>query len=453
MKKQIAILGSTGSIGTQALQVIEEHPDLYEVYALTANNRVDLLVEQARKFMPEAVVIANEEKYLQLKEALSDLPVKVYAGADALSQIVESQPIDIVLASMVGYAGLRPTINAIKAGKAIALANKETLVVAGELINALANQYHIPVLPVDSEHSAIFQCLEINNRLEKVILTASGGPFRTYTMEQLQTVTKAQALKHPNWEMGAKITIDSASMMNKGFEVIEAKWLFGMRPEQIEVVVHPQSVIHSMVQFEDGAVKAQLGMPDMRLPIQYAFSYPERVKSSFERLDFARITDLTFEQPDTKRFRNLALAYEALYRAGNMPCIVNAANEVVVDAFLKDKISFLGMSDVIEQTMGKVAYITGPHGAYGVVEAVEGSQEHDVRFRHGFVNDGCRIKAVHHRHFNIHQHQLRLNLTGAFNRLPSVRNSLDECIRAKQIAHLSAQILQTQRFVLRDQYL
>ena len=360
MKKQIAILGSTGSIGTQALQVIEEHPDLYEVYALTANNRVDLLVEQARKFMPEAVVIANEEKYLQLKEALSDLPVKVYAGADALSQIVESQPIDIVLASMVGYAGLRPTINAIKAGKAIALANKETLVVAGELINALANQCHIPVLPVDSEHSAIFQCLEINNRLEKVILTASGGPFRTYTMEQLQTVTKAQALKHPNWEMGAKITIDSASMMNKGFEVIEAKWLFGMRPEQIEVVVHPQSVIHSMVQFEDGAVKAQLGMPDMRLPIQYAFSYPERVKSSFERLDFARITDLTFEQPDTKRFRNLALAYEALYRAGNMPCIVNAANEVVVDAFLKDKISFLGMSDVIDKTMGKVAYIKEP---------------------------------------------------------------------------------------------
>ena len=313
MKKQIAILGSTGSIGTQALQVIEEHPDLYEAYALTANNRVDLLIEQARKFMPEAVVIANEEKYLQLKEALSDLPIKVYAGADALSQIVESQPIDIVLASMVGYAGLRPTINAIKAGKAIALANKETLVVAGELINALANQYHTSVLPVDSEHSAIFQCLEINNRLEKVILTASGGPFRTYTMEQLQTVTKAQALKHPNWEMGAKITIDSASMMNKGFEVIEAKWLFGMRPEQIEVVVHPQSVIHSMVQFEDGAVKAQLGMPDMRLPIQYAFSYPERVKSSFERLDFARITDLTFEQPDTKRFRNLALAYEALF--------------------------------------------------------------------------------------------------------------------------------------------
>lgn len=360
MKKQIAILGSTGSIGTQALQVIEEHPDLYEAYALTANNRVDLLIEQARKFMPEAVVIANEDKYLQLKEALSDLPVKVYAGVDALCQIVESQPIDIVLASMVGYAGLRPTMNAIKAGKAIALANKETLVVAGELINALANQYHTPILPVDSEHSAIFQCLEMNNPLEKVILTASGGPFRTFTMEQLQTVTKVQALKHPNWEMGAKITIDSASMMNKGFEVIEAKWLFGVRPDQIEVVVHPQSVIHSMVQFEDGAVKAQLGMPDMRLPIQYAFSYPQRVKSSFERLDFARITDLTFEQPDTKRFRNLALAYEALHQAGNMPCIVNAANEVVVAAFLKDNISFLGMSDVIEQTMSKVTYIKEP---------------------------------------------------------------------------------------------
>lgn len=360
MKKQIAILGSTGSIGTQALQVIEEHPDLYEAYALTANNRVDLLIEQARKFMPEAVVIANEDKYLQLKEALSDLPIKVYAGADALCQIVESQPVDIVLASMVGYAGLRPTINAIKAGKAIALANKETLVVAGELINALANEYHTPILPVDSEHSAIFQCLEINNPLEKVILTASGGPFRTLTMEELQTVTKVQALKHPNWEMGAKITIDSASMMNKGFEVIEAKWLFGVRPDQIEVVVHPQSVIHSMVQFEDGAVKAQLGMPDMRLPIQYAFSYPQRVKSSFERLDFARITDLTFEQPDTKRFRNLALAYEALHQAGNMPCIVNAANEVVVAAFLQDRISFLEMSDVIEQTMSKVAYIKDP---------------------------------------------------------------------------------------------
>ena len=298
-KKQIAILGSTGSIGTQALQVIEEHPDLYEAYALTA---------------------------------------------------------------MVGYAGLKPTINAIRAKKAIALANKETLVVAGELINQLAQQYRTPILPVDSEHSAVFQCLagEVGNPIEKVILTASGGPFRTYTLEQLKSVTKTQALKHPNWEMGAKITIDSASMMNKGFEVIEAKWLFGVQPSQIEVVVHPQSVIHSMVQFEDGAVKAQLGMPDMRLPIQYAFSYPDRISSSFDRLDFSKCTNLTFEQPDTKRFRNLALAYEAMYRGGNMPCIVNAANEVVVASFLKDGISFLGMSDVIEKTMERVAFIANP---------------------------------------------------------------------------------------------
>lgn len=359
-KKQIAILGSTGSIGTQALQVIEEHPDLYEAYALTANNQVELLAEQARKFMPAAVVIANEAKYLQLKEMLADLPIQVYAGADALCEIVEAKPIDVVLASMVGYAGLRPTMNAIRAGKAIALANKETLVVAGELINALAQQYHTPILPVDSEHSAIFQCLEPNNALEKVILTASGGPFRTFTMEQLQHVTKEQALKHPNWDMGAKITIDSATMMNKGFEVIEAKWLFGVRPEQIEVVVHPQSVIHSMVQYEDGAVKAQLGMPDMRLPIQYAFSYPQRIKASFDRLDFSTMKELTFEQPDTTRFRCLALAYEALNQGGNMACIVNAANEVVVSAFLRDRISFLRMSEVIEQTMGKVPFIQTP---------------------------------------------------------------------------------------------
>ena len=360
MKKQIAILGSTGSIGTQALQVIEEHPDLYEAYVLTANNKVDLLIEQARKFRPEAVVIANEDKYLQLKEALSDLPIKVYAGADAICQVVESQPIDIVLTAMIGYAGLRPTMSAIRAGKIIALANKETMVVAGELINALANEYHTPILPVDSEHSAIFQCLEMNNPLEKIILTASGGPFRTFTMEQLQTVTKEQALKHPNWSMGAKITIDSASMMNKGFEVIEAKWLFGVRPEQIEVVVHPQSVIHSMVEFEDGAVKAQLGVPDMRLPIQYAFSYPQRIRSSFDRLDFMKCNSLTFEAPDTKRLRNLALAYEALHQGGNMPCIVNAANEVVVASFLKDQISFLGMSDVIEKTMQRVPFIAAP---------------------------------------------------------------------------------------------
>lgn len=361
-KKQIAILGSTGSIGSQALQVVAEHPDLYEVYALTANNSVEQLIQQARQFMPEAVVIANENKYEELKQALAGLPIKVYAGVEALCQVVESGPIDIVLSAMVGYAGLKPTINAIKARKQIALANKETLVVAGELINSLANTYKAPILPVDSEHSAIFQCLagEFDNPIEKIILTASGGPFRTCSLEQLSLVKKEQALKHPNWEMGAKITIDSASMMNKGFEVIEAKWLFGVRPDQIEVVVHPQSVIHSMVQFEDGSVKAQLGMPDMRLPIQYAFSYPYRIQSSFERIDFTKCTNLTFEQPDTKRFRNLALAYEAMNKGGNLPCIVNAANEVVVAAFLRDEIGFLQMSDVIEQTMCKVSYINQP---------------------------------------------------------------------------------------------
>lgn len=360
MKKQIAILGSTGSIGTQALQVIAEHPDLYEAYALTAHSHAELLAEQARRFMPEAVVIANPDKYGELKEALADLPVKVYAGEDALCQIVESSPIDIVLTAMVGYAGLRPTMNAIRAGKAIALANKETLVVAGDLITRLVEEYHVPILPVDSEHSAVFQCLETGNRLEKVILTASGGPFRTFTAEQLATVTKEQALHHPNWHMGAKITIDSASMMNKGFEVMEAKWLFGVRPEQIEVVVHPQSIIHSMVQFADGAVKAQLGTPDMRLPIQYAFSYPQRLPLSVERVDFERLGTLTFEKPDTRRFRNLALAYDALHEGGNMPCIVNAANEVVVDAFLHDRVSFLGMSDVIERTMQRVAFVATP---------------------------------------------------------------------------------------------
>jgi len=362
MKKKIAILGSTGSIGTQALQVIEEHSDLYEAYVLTANNRVDELIEQARKFKPEAVVIANDAKYNQLKEALADLPIKVYGGEEALCQIVTDDNIDMVLTAMVGYAGLKPTMNAIRARKAIALANKETLVVAGELVNELAQQYGTPILPVDSEHSAVFQCLagEIGNPIEKVILTASGGPFRTYSLEQLATVTKAQALKHPNWDMGAKITIDSASMMNKGFEVIEAKWLFGVQPEQIEVVVHPQSIIHSMVQFEDSSIKAQLGLPDMRLPIQYAFSYPDRLCASFPRLNFKTCTQLTFEQPDTKRFRNLALAYEALHQGGNMPCIINAANEVVVSAFLNDRISFLGMSDVIEKCMQQVSFIEKP---------------------------------------------------------------------------------------------
>lgn len=362
MKKQIAILGSTGSIGTQALQVIEEHPDLYEAYVLTANNRVEQLIAQARKFRPEAVVIANETKYTYLKEALADLPIKVYAGSEALCQVVADSAIDMVLTAMVGYAGLKPTISAIRAHKPIALANKETLVVAGELINELARINRTPILPVDSEHSAVFQCLagEADNPIEKVILTASGGPFRTFSKEQLHHVTKAQALHHPNWEMGAKITIDSASMMNKGFEVMEARWLFGVRPDQIEVVVHPQSIVHSMVQFEDGAVKAQLGMPDMRLPIQYAFSYPRREKASFPRIDFSRCTQLTFEQPDTDRFRNLALAYEALHQGGNMPCIVNAANEVVVDAFLHDRISFLGMSDAIEQTMQRVPFLKKP---------------------------------------------------------------------------------------------
>ena len=362
MKKQIAILGSTGSIGTQALQVIEEHPDLYEAYVLTANNRVDMLIEQARKFRPEAVVIANEERYNQLKEALADLPIKVYAGSEALCEVVTDQHIDMVLTAMVGYAGLKPTMHAIKAHKSIALANKETLVVAGELINELAHVNRTPILPVDSEHSAVFQCLagEADTPIEKVILTASGGPFRTYTHEQLAHVTRQQALKHPNWSMGAKITIDSASMMNKGFEVMEAKWLFGVKPEQIEVVVHPQSIVHSMVQFEDGAIKAQLGMPDMRLPIQYAFSYPQRIKASFPRINWMNCAELTFEQPDLERFRNLALAYEAIHRGGNMPCIVNAANEVVVEAFLNDRISFLGMSDVIEQTMSRASFLAKP---------------------------------------------------------------------------------------------
>lgn len=362
MKKQIAILGSTGSIGTQALQVIDEQSDLYEVYALTANNRVELLAEQARRFMPEAVVIANEAKYPELKELLADLPIKIYAGADALCQVVQAQPIDIVLTAMVGFAGLPPTMSAIRAGKTIALANKETMVVAGELINALALEYKVPILPVDSEHSAIFQCLagEDFNPVEKILLTASGGPFRTCTLEQLANVTKAQALKHPNWDMGAKITIDSATMMNKGFEVIEAKWLFGVQPEQIEVVVHPQSVIHSAVQFQDGAIKAQLGVPDMRLPIQYAFSYPYRLKASFDRCDLFSIGNLTFERPDTRRFRCLALAFESLRQGGNMPCIVNAANEIVNRAFLDDRISFLRIAEVIEQTMGKVAFIQKP---------------------------------------------------------------------------------------------
>ena len=361
-KRQLAILGSTGSIGTQALEVVSEHSDLFEVYALTANNQVDLLINQARKYMPEVVVIANERKYPELKEALEDLPIKVWAGADAIAQMVQSEPIDMVLTAMVGYSGLRPTISAIKAGKAIALANKETLVVAGELIMKLAAEHKVPILPVDSEHSAIFQCLTgaYDNPIEKILLTASGGPFRRKTLEELATVTKAQALRHPNWTMGAKITIDSASMMNKGFEMIEAKWLFDVTPDQVQVVVHPQSVIHSMVQFEDGAVIAQLGIPDMKLPIAYAFSFPTRMRSMAPRLDFNQYSTLTFEEPDMERFRNLAFAFEAARQGGNMPCILNAAIEVVVAAFLQDRIGFLQMSDVIEQTMRKASFIVNP---------------------------------------------------------------------------------------------
>ena len=360
-KRQIAILGSTGSIGTQALEVISEHSDQFEVYALTCNNQVDLLIEQARRFMPEVVVIANERKYPELKEALEDLPIKVWAGSEAIVQMVRMEPIDMVLTAMVGYAGLRPTIAAIEAGKAIALANKETLVVAGELIMGLAERNKVPILPVDSEHSAIFQCLQgAVNPIEKILLTASGGPFRTKTMEELATVTKAQALKHPNWKMGAKITIDSASMMNKGFEMIEAKWLFDVTPSQVQVLVHPQSVIHSAVQFEDGAVIAQLGIPDMKLPIAYAFSYPQRLKSQAPRLDFNQYATLTFEEPDMERFRNLAFAFEAARQGGNMPCILNAANEVVVAAFLRDEIGFLRMSEIIERVMARASFLSKP---------------------------------------------------------------------------------------------
>ena len=354
--KKIAILGSTGSIGTQALDVIEANPDLFQAYVLTAYNNVELLINQARRFQPEVVVIANEQHYDAVQRALSNLPIKVYAGADALCEVVQDENVDIVLASMVGFAGLRPTISAIKAKKVIALANKETLVVAGELMNRLAAEYQVPILPVDSEHSAIFQCLEPGNRIEKILLTASGGPFRRYSEEELKTVTKAQALAHPTWNMGAKITIDSATMMNKGVEVIEAKWLFGVKPEQIQVVVHPQSVIHSMVQFEDGAVKAQLGVPDMRLPIQYAFSYPKRLHSDFDRLDFFSLKNLTFEEADTKRFPCLQFAYEALRKGGNMPCIVNAANEIVNRAFIDDRISFTRMAEIIDATMQHVAF-------------------------------------------------------------------------------------------------
>jgi len=361
-KKQIAILGSTGSIGVQALDVIRNHSDLFEVYALTAHRNVELLIEQALEFLPEMVVIADETKYIRLKESLNHLPIKVWAGEEALSQIVQAEPIQMVLTAMVGYSGLKPTLSAIRAGKAIALANKETLVVAGDLITRLASEKQVPVLPVDSEHSAIFQCLagEWNNPIEKIILTASGGPFRTYSQEQLTNVTSREALKHPNWNMGAKITIDSATLMNKGFEMIEAKWLFGLSTEQIQIVVHPQSIIHSMVQFRDSSIKAQMGLPDMRLPIQYALAYPKRIYSDFERLDFNRFSALTFEEPDKNRFRCLDLAYRAVQKGGNMPCILNAANEIVVAGFLESKIGFPAMSEIIEQTMEEAPFIASP---------------------------------------------------------------------------------------------
>jgi len=362
MKKQICILGSTGSIGTQALDVIEQHADLYEAYCLTANNRYEELAAQARKFKPAAVVIANESLYEPLCRLLDDCPeVKVYAGKAALDEIVQAEPIDMVLTALVGFAGLSPTIQAIKAHKKVCLANKETLVVAGELICKLAQQYHVPILPVDSEHSAIFQSLvgEDDNEIEKILLTASGGPFRTFTLEQMKGVTAADALKHPTWEMGAKITIDSATMMNKGFEVIEAKWLFGVPAEKIQVLIHPQSIVHSAVQFVDGGVKAQLGVPDMRLPIQYAFSFPKRLHLDGARLDMFK-QPLEFFEPDFKKFKCLALAYESIRQGGNMPCVVNAANEVVNEAFRQGRCTYLGMADVIEKTMERVAFDAAP---------------------------------------------------------------------------------------------
>ena len=360
--KQICILGSTGSIGTQALDVIEQHSDRYEVYCLTANNRYEMLAEQARKFRPAAVVIANEAHYESLKLLLADLPdIKVYAGAKAIDEIVEAQPIDMVLTAMVGFAGLSPTIHAIKARKTICLANKETLVVAGDLICRLAAEYHVNILPVDSEHSAIFQSLvgEGDNEIEKILLTASGGPFRKSTLDEMRDVKAADALRHPTWDMGAKITIDSASMMNKGFEVIEAKWLFGVEAEKIQVLVHPQSIVHSAVQFRDGGVKAQLGVPDMRLPIQYAFSFPERLPLNGDRLDLFR-QPLEFFEPDMEKFRCLAMAYESIRRGGNVPCVVNAANEVVNEAFRHDRCGFLQMADIIEATMQRATFVAQP---------------------------------------------------------------------------------------------
>lgn len=361
-KKHIAILGSTGSIGTQALDVARAHPDKFEIEVLTAQNSFELLIEQALEFKPNVVVIGNDDHYTAIHEVLDAHDIKVYAGAEALSSVVQMDTVDIVLTALVGYAGLKPTMAAIQSGKNIALANKETLVVAGEIITAMARQNGVNIYPVDSEHSAIFQCLvgEFHNPIEKIVLTASGGPFRGKRREELANVKKEQALKHPNWDMGAKVTIDSASLMNKGLEVMEAKWLFGLKTEQIEVIVHPQSIVHSLVQFEDGSMKAQMGLPDMKLPIQYALSYPERVQSDFPRFNFMDYPSLTFEQPDTKTFRNLDLAFQAMDKAGSMPCILNAANEIAVDAFLKDKIGFLEMSDLVEYCMDQVSFLEKP---------------------------------------------------------------------------------------------
>jgi len=361
-KKHIAILGSTGSIGTQALEVIAANPENFEVEVLTAQNNAELLIQQAKEFKPNAVVIVNEDFYPQVKDALVPLDIKVFAGEKSLASIVQMDSIDIVLTALVGYSGLKPTIKAIEAGKNIALANKETLVVAGELITQLAREKGVNIYPVDSEHSAIFQCLvgEFDNPIEKIILTASGGPFRGKKRHELKSVTKAQALKHPNWTMGAKVTIDSASLMNKGLEVIEAKWLFGLKPEQIEVIVHPQSIVHSLVQFRDSSIKAQLGLPDMRLPIQFALGYPQRLKADYPRFDFTQYPNLTFEPPDTETFRNLALAFQAMAKAGNMPCVLNAANEIAVQEFLKDNIGFLQMSEVVERCLEKITYVSKP---------------------------------------------------------------------------------------------
>ncbi|MEL6654021.1 MAG: 1-deoxy-D-xylulose-5-phosphate reductoisomerase, partial [Bacteroidota bacterium] len=360
--KRIAILGSTGSIGTQALEVVDQHPDKFSVAVLTANNQADLLIEQARKYRPQIVVIANQSKYQEVKEALSDLEILVTAGADALVEAMEHPDTDMVLTALVGFAGLRPTIRAIECGKPIALANKETLVVAGEIVTALAEKHQVPIIPVDSEHSALFQCLvgEERNPIEKIILTASGGPFRGYSYEQLEATTPKQALKHPNWEMGAKITIDSASMMNKGLEVIEAKWLFDLRPDQIEVIVHPQSIIHSIVQFEDGSMKAQMGLPDMKLPIQYAMAYPQRIQNNFPRFGFPAYPALTFETVDSTVFLNLALAYDAMQRKGNAACILNAANEVTNKLFREGKIRFTQIGEINQEAMESVAFRERP---------------------------------------------------------------------------------------------